>query len=271
MPGLAGGLTQVQGPLRVLSCDDKSLQSKTYHFVLLDFQLVGFQSCAPLRNPVVAFTLIQARCQRGQNPDGSSNFQILPDHSHGHVANVVLSAEKKTADDWWAALLARQEQRQRQIVFDEGMYFRQKSRGGQRFGRKEAWMLRFFRIDLKTQALHVFAAHTATDAHKKETVDLRNSVASMGHDGLTIYVRQPNTGMELATALLTDSLPLAHAWRLALTLAAEGFLESETATLEDAVTARFEAESTQVMLGAATKMINPRAVLTSWVRVGSGL
>ena len=47
-------------------------------------------------------------------------------------------------------------------------------------------------------------------------------------------------------------------------------MESETATLEDAVTARFEAESTQVMLGAATKMINPRADLTSLVRVGSG-
>ena len=76
--------------------------------------------------------------------------------------------------------------------------------------------------------------------------------------------------MELAAALLTDSLPLAHAWRLALTLAAEGFVEREGATLEEAATARFEAEHSQRLLGAVAEVANSRVILTSWVRVGIG-
>jgi len=265
MPGLVGH-PQVQGPLRVLSCDDKSLHSKTYHFVLSDFQLVGFQSTAPLKKPVVAFTLIQVRCERWPNADGSCRIQIVPDHADRTVATIVLGAEKKSADEWWAALLARQEQREQPIVFDQGVYLRQRSRRG----RNASWRLRFFRLDLQSQALHYFALHTATDAQKKGTVDLRKSVASMGQDGLTIYIRQPTTRMELAAALLTDSLPLAHAWRLALTLAAEGFVEREGATLEEAVTARFEAEHSQRLLGAVAEVANSRVILTSWVRVGMG-
>ena len=159
MPGLVGH-PQVQGPLRVLSCDDKSLYSTTYHFVLSDFQLVGFQSTAPLKQPAVTFTLIQVRCERWPTADGSCRIPIVPDHADRTVATIVLGAEKKSADEWWAALLARQEQREQPIIFDQGVYLRQKSRRG----RNASWRLRFFRLDLQSQALHYLALHTATDA-----------------------------------------------------------------------------------------------------------
>ena len=156
MPGLVGH-PQVQGPLRVLSCDDKSLHSTTYHFVLSDFQLVGFQSTAPLKQPAVAFTLIQVRCERWPNADGSCRIPIVPDRADGTVATIVLGAERKSADEWWAALLARQEQREQPIIFDQGVYLRQRSRRG----RNASWRLRFFRLDLQSQALHYLALHTA--------------------------------------------------------------------------------------------------------------
>ena len=111
----------------------------------------------PLKQPVVAFTLIQARCERWPTADGSCRIPIVPDHADGTVATIVLGTEKKSADEWWAALLARQEQREQPIIFDQGVYLRQKSRRG----RNASWRLRFFRLDLQSQALHYLALHTA--------------------------------------------------------------------------------------------------------------
>jgi hypothetical protein len=48
-------------------------------------------------------------------PTGRAAFRFVPDHADGTVTTIVLGAERKSADEWWAALLARQDEREQAL------------------------------------------------------------------------------------------------------------------------------------------------------------